>query len=258
MTEKQIRICGHGSGFPTIKNMEEYLTNRYNQIATNGKHKGIVAVRRLKGITDADRQEFIKAYNVILGRNYYSQSLREHVFTAWNGRYYSDCSSSGDACYAMAGHEVGWLNTAGIYNSGKFESVPVIIKNGHIQNPEVLKVADALLFAGNDPSRPLQIGHVEYVYEIRTESSWHWLEVDGTWYYQDSDGRNTYGWKQIQESGGGDDHWYFFNKKGQMQTGVQEVNGEIYYLQETGPLKGACCKTDDRGVQRVWNIPHKD
>lgn len=257
MTEKQILICGHGSGFPSVKNMQSYLTNRYNLLAKNDKHKGLIAVRRLKNFTDSERNLFHDAYTQILGRNYYSQKLREYVFTPYNGRYYSDCSSSGCACYKKAGHDVGLLNTAGIYNSSKFESVPAIIVNGHVQNPEVLKVGDALLFVGDDPRRPLQIGHVEFVYEIKKDS-WNWIKSDGIWYYQDSEGRNTYGWKQIQESGGGDDHWYFFNKKGQMQTGVLEINGEIYYLQETGPLKGACCKTDDRGVQRVWNIPHKD
>ena len=40
------------------------------------------------------------------------------------------------------------------------------IVKGHITNPEILKVGDCLLFVGSDPSRPLQIGHVEYVYEI--------------------------------------------------------------------------------------------
>ncbi len=62
------------------------------------------------------------------------------------------------------------LNTAGIYQSSKFEDVPVIIKDGHIINPEVLKVGDALLYIGEDPSRPLQIGHVEWVYEINSST----------------------------------------------------------------------------------------
>ena len=115
ITEKNIICAGHGSGFPSTKNMEVYLSNRYKLIADNGKHKGLVAVRRLKGLTDEERHKFHDAYKSILGRNYYSQDLREYVFTSYKGRYYSDCSSSGDACYAKAGHDVGWLNTAGIY-----------------------------------------------------------------------------------------------------------------------------------------------
>ena len=60
-----------------------------------------------------------------------------------------------------------YLNTEYIYKSDKFEDVPVKIKNGHITNPEVLKLGDQILFAGNDPNRPLQIGHVEGVYAIK-------------------------------------------------------------------------------------------
>ena len=248
MKESQITICGHGSGFPTTKNMETYLTNRNNLVAPNGKRKGIVAVRRVKGLTDAERKLFHDAYRSILGRNYYSQSLREHVFNPYKGKFYSDCSSSGDACYKKAGHDVGWLNTAGMYTSSKFESVPVVIKNGHIMNPDVLKVGDALLFVGNDPSRPLQIGHVEYVYEIKHGDSWHWVHVGDEWYYQDQDGRNTYGWKVINE------HWYYFNNKGRMLTGIIHINGETFYLMESGDLEGACCKTDERGNLTPWNV----
>ena len=252
MTEKEITICGHGSGFPTTKNMYTYLENRYNLFAPNGKRKGLVAVRRIKKITDAERQKFHDAYKSILGRNYYSQDLREYVFTPYKGRYYSDCSSSGDACYAKAGHDVGWLNTAGIYNSSKFESVPVIIKDGHIQNIDVIEVGDALLFAGNDPSRPKQIGHVEYVYEL--PEYWHWVKVGNDWYYQNNMGVNTYGWREIPETGSTRTHWYYFDNNGKMLKGLINLNGERYYLEETGGLEGACCKTDDRGVLGVWTV----
>lgn len=75
------------------------------------------------------------------------------------------------ATFKKIGYNVSLLNTAGIYNSNLFETVPVTIKNGHILNPEILKVGDCILFIGNDPSRPLQIGHVEYVYEISNSST---------------------------------------------------------------------------------------
>jgi len=253
MTEKNITICGHGSGFPSVKNMYDYLSNRYKQTADNGKHKGIVAVRRIKGMTDEERQAFHDAYKKLLGRNYYSQTLREYVSTPHNGRYYSDCSSSGDDCYRKAGHDVGWLNTAGIYNSSKFESVPVIIKEGHITNPEVLKVADALLFVGNDPDRPLQIGHVEFVYEIK-QSGWHWLKSSGVWYYQDENGMNSYGWKDIKETGGTKIHRYYFNSKGQMLDGCQWIDGKLYTFMPDGGLEGALCRSDGNGVQSIMDV----
>lgn len=252
-TEKGITLCGHGSGFPTLKNMESYLTNRYKLIADNGKHKGLIAVRRLKGLTDEERQKFHEAYKSILGRNYYSQDLREYVFTPYKGRYYSDCSSSGDACYKKAGHDVGWLNTAGIYESSKFESVPVIIKNGHVQNPNVLREADALLFVGNDPRRPLQIGHVEFIYEIKKEG-WRWVKDNGTWYYQDEYGQNSYGWKKIKETNGTKVHWYYFDSKGAMLTGWQNVDEKLCLFMPYGDLEGALCKSDDDGYQYVWDV----
>jgi hypothetical protein len=52
-----------------------------------------------------------------------------------------------------------------------FETVPVKIKNGHITNPEILKVGDAILFVGTDPSRPKQIGHVEFIYTITSTAN---------------------------------------------------------------------------------------
>lgn len=167
MKEQDITICGHGSGNPSTKNLYTYLESRYNAFSkTNGKRKGLVSVRRLKALTEPQRALFHDTYKTILGRNIYSQSLRDYVYAPYKGAYYSDCSSSGCATYRKVGCEVSNLNTAGIYQSGLFESVPVNIVNGHIMNPEVLKVGDALLFVGDDPSRPLQIGHVEFIYDL--------------------------------------------------------------------------------------------
>lgn len=164
--ESDIIICGHGSGTPSTKNMLSYLTTRYNSLASNGKHKGLVKVMRLKVLDDDGRKLFHDTYKTILGRNGYNQNLRQYVYTPYNGKYYSDCSSSGCATFKKIGYNVPLLNTAGIYQSNLFEEVNVTIKNGHVTNPELLKVGDCLLFVGNDASRPLQIGHVEYVYEI--------------------------------------------------------------------------------------------
>ena len=173
ITAKQIIICGHGSGNPSLKNLYTYSASRYSQKAPNGKRKGIVAVRRLKAMTDAGRKKFVEAYKTILGRNIYNQGLRQYVYKPYpkTGKYYSDCSSSICATYEKIGYKCPLVNTAAIYNDNNyFESVPVVIKDGQIQNCEVLKVADCILYAGNDPSRPLQIGHVEAVYEIQGET----------------------------------------------------------------------------------------
>ena len=111
----------------------------------------------------------VKKYEVILGRNNYSQSLRDYCYKKHkNGKYYSDCSSSISYAYKEAGFGFGVLNTVGMYKSAKLVDVPVVIKNGVIQNPEVLCIGDMLLFAGKDSSRASAgyVGHVEMVYKI--------------------------------------------------------------------------------------------
>ena len=170
ITEKDIIICGHGSGNPSTKNMYTYNSQRYSSVASNGKRKGVVCVLRLKALTDSGRTKYHDTYKRILGRNIYSQNLRSYVYKTYNGKYYSDCSSSICATFAKIGYNISLLNTAGMYYSSLFEKVPVNISNGHITNPEILKVGDCLMYVGSDPSRPLQIGHVESVYEIKSSA----------------------------------------------------------------------------------------
>ena len=81
MKEQDIIICGHGSGRPSTKNMRDYLSTRYSTYAkSNGKRKQLVAVRRLKTLTDQGRAAAHDLYRSILGRNYYSQDRREYVY----------------------------------------------------------------------------------------------------------------------------------------------------------------------------------
>ena len=105
-------------------------------------------------------------YATIIGRNIYSQTLRDYCFKKYkDGNYYSDCSSSICYTYKEAGEGFGILNTAGIYQSSKLTTVDVPIING-IPDVSYLRVGDMLEFAGSDSSRPLKIGHVEMVYSI--------------------------------------------------------------------------------------------
>lgn len=167
--EKDIILYGHGSGTPSRHNLLTYTTQRYKQTAPNGKHKGVAAVRRFKALTDEGRVKFEAKFRTTLGRNKYSQDLRGYVYKKYkDGNYYSDCSAIGMDTLRAIGYKVGsyLLNTAGIYYSDLFEDIPVIIKDGHITNPEILKVGDPILYIGNDPSRPKQIGHVEWVAEV--------------------------------------------------------------------------------------------
>lgn len=112
------------------------------------------------------REAVGKCYDEIIGRNYYSQNLRDYCYTKYkNGLYYSDCSSSISYAYKRAGYGFGILNTAGMYY--KLKTVhDITISGGQIQNVSKLRKGDCLMFKGSDPSRPLQIGHVEMVRAI--------------------------------------------------------------------------------------------
>lgn len=234
ISEKDIIICGHGSGNPSLKNMYTYLFSRYAMTASNGKHKGIIAVMRLKALTDAKRVEFKNTYQTIIGRNIYNQNLRDYVYIPYNGKYYSDCSSSGMATFRKIGYNVSLLNTAGIYQSNLFEEVPVIISEGHIQNPEILKVGDALLFVGNDPSRPRQIGHVEYVYSMPTVPSNKsgWVKEDGGWryYHGDSEEYVRHDWVKWTDSSGHEKWSWFLDNGLAVHDDWVEYAGNWYYF----------------------------
>lgn len=108
-------------------------------------------------------------YRKIIGRNIYSQNLRNYCYKPYkDGKYYSDCSSSVSYAYREAGEGFGVMRTTDMYASAKFEDVPVVIEKGQIKNPEVLRIGDMLLFAGSDAGRKKwgYVGHVEMVGEI--------------------------------------------------------------------------------------------
>ena len=126
--------------------------------------------KKEKTMTAAEkRQAVIDKYTTILGRNIYSQARRDYCFRQYtDGKYYSDCSSSVSYSYKEAGYGFGIMNTVGMYQATNLHKVDVVIKNGQIQNPEVLRIGDMLLFAGTDNARAYAgyVGHVEMVYAI--------------------------------------------------------------------------------------------
>jgi cell wall-associated NlpC family hydrolase len=107
------------------------------------------------------RQTVCAKYAIIIGRNIYSQVLRDYCYHPYkDGKYYSDCSSSICNAYKEAGFGFGILNTAGIYQSSKLTTIDADIAVG-IPDVSRLRPGDMLEFAGTDASRPLRIGHVE-------------------------------------------------------------------------------------------------
>ena len=86
------------------------------------------------------------------------------------------------------------------------------------------------------------------------QGSWRWIYSLGEWFYQDEAGRNSYGWKLIQEAGGGASHWYWFDERGAAVTGWKLIEGEWYYFEQAGSCACALYRSDERGAQSVWYV----
>jgi len=236
MTERDITICGHGSNVPSLKNLYQYNEMRYNGKMSNGVRKGLLRVRRLKALdTPGKRDNFRALYGSILGRNSYNQDLRQFCYTPYRGRYYSDCSSSGCATYQRIGCEIPLLNTAAMLGSDLFEDVPVRIRDGHIENPEVLQVGDALLYAGNLNRPSLSyVGHVEYIYDIPILRGSGWSHEGGDWQYLEDGEPVRDEWRYV------DGRWYVFDAAGRMIRDSWHLDGDVYYYlgHDGGMLSG--------------------
>ena len=236
MTERDITICGHGSGTPSLKNLYAYNELRYNGKMSNGVRKSLLKVRRLKALdTNGKRDNFRALYGSILGRNSYNQDLRQFCYTPYRGRYYSDCSSSGCATYQRIGCEIPLLNTAAMLGSDLFTDVPVRIRDGHIENPEVLQVGDALLYAGNLNRPSLSyVGHVEYIYDMPIMRGSGWSHEGGDWQYLEDGEPVRDEWRYI------DGRWYVFDAAGRMIRDSWHLDGDVYYYlgHDGGMLSG--------------------
>ena len=58
-----------------------------------------------------------------------------------------------------------------------------------------------------------------------------WQEIEGNWYYFNSNGNMKTGWEEINV------YWYYFNSDGVMQTGWQEIGGKWYYFRPDGNMR---------------------
>lgn len=70
-------------------------------------------------------------------------------------------------------------------------------------------------------------------------------KIDGETHWFDENGRTISGWKY---SNG----WYYYNQKGVMQTGWQEINGSRYYMNESGVMQ-----TGWQYIDGIWYYFHK-
>lgn len=71
----------------------------------------------------------------------------------------------------------------------------------------------------------------ERVAEIMRGQKADWVEQNGRWWYQHTDGGYTRdGWEKI------DGQWYYFDNDGWMKTGWQSINHKWYYLKPNGSM----------------------
>jgi len=163
----------------------------------------------------------------------------------------ADCSSGVAAIVKATGYLLGIpslqnvsvdMYTGSERNMLKKAGFQVLTDPKYLTSDKYLLRGDILLYEGHHTAINLTDG------SATKDGGWHWVHVGNDWYYQDNDGVNTYGWKVINH------HWYSFDNRGKMRTGVYHEGDDIYYLMESGDLEGACCKTDDRGVLYPWYV----
>ena len=67
-----------------------------------------------------------------------------------------------------------------------------------------------------------------------------WNQIDGKWYYYNSNGTAATGWKQVSGK------WYYFDAAGVMQTGWVKYNGKWYYFNSSGVMQTGWLKSGSK------------
>lgn len=117
-----------------------------------------------------------------------------------------------------------------------------------LESDRWLMRGDILLAKGHHTAINLTTGS-----EVK-EPAWRWVKFGDDWFYQDQNGRKWTGWAKLKETHGFWFHWYWFDQRGVMAKGAKEIDGKMYYFQESGDLEGAECITDTTGALNIWNM----
>ena len=125
---------------------------------------------------------------------------------------------------------------------GNTSEGPQVVRNGGNVCRKSYVLTDAKIYGYGRPK-----------YET-AEDKWHWVYAGGKWYYQDSVGHNSHGWKLIAETGGSIQHWYWFGERGAAATGWQLIDSKWYYFEQSGPCACALYRSDETGAQSVWYV----
>ena len=77
-----------------------------------------------------------------------------------------------------------------------------------------------------------------------------WVQRDGGWYWYEDGRAVTNCWRRVTGASGVA-YWYYLGKDGVMLTGMQRIDGKVYYLNPEAAMgvpEGACVMTDEDGV----------
>lgn len=158
----------------------------------------------------------------------------------------TDCSDLVRACvYQATGVDTGDFYTA--------TETTVLAKTGlfdakkEVTDSTVLFNGDILVTKAKGHTAIVVSGRPRYKETAKTG----WVKSNGIWYYRTSTGTNAHGWNDIQNADG-KTRRYYFNNKGQMLTGIQEINSKKYSFQTSGDVEGAMLVSDSNGVLTEW------
>ena len=77
-----------------------------------------------------------------------------------------------------------------------------------------------------------------------------WVQRDGGWYWYEDGRAVTNCWRKVTGASGVA-YWYYLGPGGKMLTGMQQIQGKVYYLNPEAAMgvpEGACIMTDEDGV----------
>lgn len=158
----------------------------------------------------------------------------------------TDCSDLVRACvYQATGVDTGDFYTAtepsalaktGLFNAKEEVTPSTVLFNGDILVTKT-KGHTAIVVSG----RP----------RYQESKKTGWIQSGSNWYYRLESGKNAHGFNDIKNADG-KTRRYYFDSKGKMLTGWQEIKSKWYYFQPTGDVAGAMYVSDADGVQSIF------
>lgn len=161
----------------------------------------------------------------------------------------TDCSDLVRACvYQAMGVDTGDFYTV--------TEPAALSKTGYFKPKETV-TASTVLYNGDILVTKTK-GHTAIVVSGRPRSEMAanktgWIKLNGNWYYRTGSGVNAHGWLNIKNADG-KTRRYYFDSKGKLLAGWQEIGSKRYYFEPSGDLEGAMYVSDENGAQTIMTL----